>query len=164
MKRWLRPIRGAIGMGLTWAVGWGLVGFLFEMILNILPGNDLGHIVDMWPQFLAMNGFLGGVVFSMVLGVAAGRRRFDQLSIRGFGACGALGGLLLGGFATTTGLASGLDPLWIRAAMIIGPPTVLSAASAAGSLALARMAERRSVDAAADLPELTPPGDHPVDV
>jgi hypothetical protein len=28
LKKWLRRIRGAVGMGLTWAVGWGLGGLL----------------------------------------------------------------------------------------------------------------------------------------
>jgi hypothetical protein len=28
MKKWLERLCGAIGMGLTWAVGWTLVGML----------------------------------------------------------------------------------------------------------------------------------------
>jgi len=139
MKGWLRRIRGAVGMGLTWAVGWAVVGG------GVMEGlvDPHGKILDMWPQTLAIPGFLSGAVFSMLLWVAGGRRRFDELSLSRFGAWGAVAGLLLGVFAVGTGAASGVLPLWLRAAAIIGPVTLLSAASAVGSLALARMAERR---------------------
>ncbi len=158
MNDWLRRIRGAVGMGLTWAVGWGLVGGLIELILNLVPGPDLGHIVDMWPQTLGMIGFVGGVTFSVVLRIAAGRRRFDELSLPGFTALGAVGGLLLGTAAIAMGVG-GAEPLWLRGAVLLVPPTLLSAASAAGTLALARMAERPSLEAGADGSnvELPPP-------
>ena len=158
MKNWLRLLRGAAGMGLTWAVGWGLVGGLIELILNLVPGPDLGHIVDMWPQTLAMIGFLGGVTFSVVLRIAAGRRRFDELSIPAFSALGAVGGALLGTVAIAMGVGSA-EPLWLRAAVLLVPPTLLSAASAAGMLAVARMAARPSLDTGADVSEgeLPPP-------
>jgi hypothetical protein len=83
--------------------------------------------------------------------MAAGHRRFDELSLSRFGALGAVAGLQLGGFAVGTGVASGVLPLWLRAAVIIGPLTLLSAVSATGSLALARMAERRELLDMADL-------------
>ena len=63
MKKWLRRIRGAVGMGLTWAVGWFLVGFAIEMIHNAWP-NPLGSLVDIWPAALALPAFIGGVIFS----------------------------------------------------------------------------------------------------
>jgi len=125
-------------MGLIWAIGWAVVG---GGVMEGIVDPD-GKILDMWPQTLAIPGFLGGVVFSIVLGIAAGRRRFDELSLPRFGAWGALAGLLLGVFAVGPGLASGVLPLWLRVAVIIGPLTLLSAASASGSLALARRGER----------------------
>jgi hypothetical protein len=48
-----------------------------------------GAILDMWPQTLAIVGFVGGVVFSAVLGIAERRRRFGELSIPRFSAWGA---------------------------------------------------------------------------
>lgn len=139
MKTWLRRIRGALGMGLIWAIGWAVVGG------GVMEGivDPEGKILDMWPQTLAIPGFLGGVAFSIVLWIAAGRRRFDELSLFGFGIWGAVTGLLLGVLAVGTGLASSALSLWLRVAVIIGPLTLLSALSAAGSLALARMTERR---------------------
>ncbi len=58
MKKWLRRIRGAVGMGLTWAAGWALVGVLIELF-----ADPSGSLVDMWVQTLAILGFLGGAVF-----------------------------------------------------------------------------------------------------
>ncbi len=140
MKKWLRRIRGALGMGLTWAVVWAIVG---GGVMEGIVDPD-GKILDMWPQTLAIPGFFSGVVFSALLRVAEGRRRFDELSLPRFGALGAATGLLLGALAIAAGLASDV-PLWLRAAVIIGPVTVLSAVSASGTLALARMGGKREL-------------------
>jgi hypothetical protein len=141
MKQRLRRIRGAVGMGLTWAVGWAVIGgAVMEGLVD-----PHGKILDMWPQTLAIPGFLGGVVFAVVLWIAARHRRFDELSLSRFSGLGAVAGLLLGVLAVGTGAASGVLPLWLRAAVIIGPMTLLSAASACGSLVLARRAERRQL-------------------
>jgi hypothetical protein len=83
MQKWLRRIRGAVGMGLTWAAGWALVGVLTELFID-----PMGSLVDVWPTALTIPGFLGGAVFSAVLQVAEGRRRFDELSLPRFGAWG----------------------------------------------------------------------------
>ncbi len=142
MKKWLRPIRGAVGMGLTWAAGWALVGFGIEVIHNVWP-NPLGSLVDIWPAALAYPAFFGGLVFSTVLGIAGRRRRFDELSLPRFAAWGAVGGLLLSlvpVFAVASGGAS-----VAAAAVAIGTLTLLSAVSASGSLMLARMAEDREL-------------------
>ncbi len=134
--RWLRRVRGALGMGLTWAIAWAVIGGgLMEAIVD-----PHGRILDMWPQTLAIPGFLGCVVFSMVLWVAEGGRRFEELSIRRFAAWGAVAGVLLGGVALGLGFAGGVTPLWLRGAVAIGPLAVLNAASAAGSLAIAKKA------------------------
>jgi len=141
MTRWLRRIRAAVGMGLIWGVGWAIVGgAIMEGIVD-----PHGKILDMWPQTLAIPGFLCGAVFSVMLGIAASGRRFDELSLPRFAALGAGTGLLLGVLAAITGPES--LPLWLRAAVVITPLTVLSAASAAAALAVARMAERRALPA-----------------
>lgn len=129
MRKWLRRIRGAVVVGLTWAVGWGLVGFLV-METFVDPH---GRIADIWPMVLGMPGFFGGVIFSVVLGMAEGRRRFDELSLPRFGAWGAVTGALLGVLGVA---AMGLN------GVIIVPLTLLGAASATGSLALARKGKK----------------------
>lgn len=137
MTKWLRLVRGALGMGLTWGLGGALAGMLMEFV------DPHGAIVDIWPAVLAYPAFLGGVVFSVVLGVVARRRRFDELSLPQFAGWGALGGLLLGGSVVALALARGnvQDP-WPAAAVIIGVPTLGCALAATGTLVLARMAER----------------------
>ena len=145
MKKWLRRIRGAVGMGLTWAAGWALVGVLIGLFID-----QMGSLVDIWPTALAIPGFLGGAVFSAVLRIAEGRRRFDELSLPRFGFWGAVTGLLLGVLAVSAGVASAIFPgLWLRAAIIIGPTTLLSAVSAVGSALLFRYAAREHPPAGA---------------
>jgi hypothetical protein len=143
MRKWLRRIRGAVGMGVAWAVAWAIVG---GGVMEGIVDPD-GKILDMWPQTLAIPGFFGGVVFSMVLSIAEGRRRFDELSLPRVGALGAVTGLLLGGLALAAGAAPDVPP-WLRAAVIIGPVTVLGAISASALLALARMGDEQELPAA----------------
>lgn len=136
MKKWLRRLRAALGMGLIWGVMWGLIGgFVMEAIVD--PHGKIG---DMWPPFFAMLGFAGGALFSVMLWISEGRRRFDELSLPRFTGLGALGGLLMGGYAASE--LNDTVPFWVRAVVLTAPP-VLCAASAASTLVLARMAERR---------------------
>ena len=103
------------------------------MLIELLM-DPMGSLVDVWVTALAIPGFLGGAVFSAVLRIAEGRRRFDELSLPRFGAWGAVTGLLLGVLAVSAGVASAIFPgLWLQAAVIIGPTTLLSAVSAVGS-------------------------------
>ncbi|UCG89035.1 MAG: hypothetical protein JSW71_11055, partial [Gemmatimonadota bacterium] len=71
MKKWLRRIRGAIGMGLTWAVAWFGAG----LVLLLVVGFGAADVP--FPIGFGVFGFLAGVTFSGVLGVVEGRRRFD---------------------------------------------------------------------------------------
>jgi hypothetical protein len=87
MLRLLRVLRGAIGMGLTWALAWLSAG----MILGLIVG-PVGDDVPL-PIRFGILGFLSGVTFSGVLKLASGRRRFDQMSLARFAGWGAVGGL-----------------------------------------------------------------------
>ncbi len=143
MKKWMQRIRGAIGIGLTWAVGWAPVGALTGLITGVLLGGvPLGVIATNYAVMFGVLGLVGGTIFSTVLALAEGRRRFDQLSLRRFVGLGALGGLLLGGLAVTAGI---LGPgLTILDAAIAGVSTLLGAGSAAGTLAIARAADNQA--------------------
>jgi hypothetical protein len=167
MKKWLRRIRGAVVMGLTWAVAWGLTGLLIgvsSILLPFLPWELFFEFFDAPLPALAVPGFVGGVVFSTVLGIAGRRRSFDELSLPRFAAWGALGGLLVGlipAAMVAVGLASmtGKVGLGVMTAVIIGPLSLLSAVSASGSLMLARMADRELLDAGADVAAVRPAED-----
>jgi hypothetical protein len=133
---------------------WAPVAVLIGMIVD--PD---GSMDEMWLAIGAYPGFLSGVVFSAVLGIAARRRRFNELSLSRFAAWGALAGLLIGVLPFTLGDVNTERPLWLLGVVIIGSITLLGAVSAAGSLALARMAEKRELlDARADVAEVARTG------
>jgi len=150
VKGWLRRIRAGFGMGLTWAAGWGIVGGLIELIANIIPGLAWTSLIDIWPVTLAIPGFVGGVVFSTVLGIAGRNRRFDQLSLPRFAAWGAVGGVLMSLLPITLVAVGVLTPdatvdVWRFTAELLAPLALLGAASASATLALARMSEDRDL-------------------
>ena len=153
MKDWLRRVRGALGMGLTWAIGWAPIGAALGSALWVIfdPPFALTQIVVANATSLGVLGFIGGTMFSTVLRLAEGSRRFDELTLPRFAALGGVGGLLLGGLAVTAGLwgASGVPLLGMAVA---GAATLLGASSAAGSLALARRADDQALlEAGADV-------------
>jgi hypothetical protein len=158
MQKWLTRARGALGMGLTWAVAWALFGLLIgvsSVLLPFLPWERFFDVFDAPLPALGVPGFVGGVIFSIVLGIAGRRRRFDELSLPRFAAWGAVGGLLLSlvpAAMVGIGLAHLGRPdfgLWSITATISVPLIVLSALSASGSLLLAaRRAERVGPDRA----------------
>ncbi len=150
MPKWLRRIRGAVGMGLIWAVAWAPLGLLIGAIVD--PD---GAMDEPWIMVGTLPGFIGGVIFSVVLGIAARSRRFDQLSIPRFGAWGALAGLLVGMLPFVLGSPNPGLPTWLPL-VVVGSITGMSAVSAAGSLVLARMAEKRALPAGADWAEVGP--------
>jgi drug/metabolite transporter (DMT)-like permease len=138
-------------MGLTWGIIWGAIGgFVMEAIVD-----PHGRIGDMWPPFFVMLGFAGGALFSMLLWISEGRRRFDELSLPRLTGLGALGGLLMGGYAAAS--LNEAAPFWVRAVVLLAPP-VLCAASATTTLVIARMAEKR-LDASGAAAELAFTGD-----
>jgi len=152
MTRWLKRLRGALGMGVTWAVTWAATGLLIGVSSVIFPGRlwDAFFVVFDAPlPALAVPGFVGGVLFSLVLGVAGRHRHFEDLSLPRFAALGAIGGLLLS-LVPDTMVALGIATLdtpgvpWQLAAIIGLPLTAMSALSASGSLLLARRAEERA--------------------
>ncbi len=139
---WLQRLRGALGMGLTWAIGWAPIGAVLGAALHmLLPGVPigLGGAILLNATTFGVLGFLGGSVFAGVLRLTEGRRRFHELSLGRFTLWGAVGGLLLGGGAAVAGLWGGSYGL-LGAAMV-GVATVLGGASAAGTLMLARQAD-----------------------
>lgn len=133
MAKWLRRIRGAIGIGLTWAAVWAAVGSV--------PRWVFGFNTDVpFPLVFGVLGFVAGVLFSVLLMLTEGRRGFDQMTLPRFAAWGALGGFLLS--AIFTRAAS----LGFGDALAIAPTfAVACAACASGSLALARRAGMREL-------------------
>jgi hypothetical protein len=133
MGKWLRRIRGAIGMGFTWAAAWFVAG--------LVPRWLFGFNTDVpFPLVFGVLGFIGGVIFSGLLMLTEGRRGFDQMSLPRVAAWGAVGGVLLSAIFTRAASLGFGDVLAIA-------PTfaVASAICASGSLALARRAGMREL-------------------
>ena len=133
MRKWLRRIRGAIGLGFTWAAGCSAAGLVPRWVFGVNTDVPI-------PLVFGVFGLIAGVTFSGLLVLTEGRRRFDQMSLPRFAGRGAMGGLLL-------------SALWAKAASLgwgdllaIAPTFALaSAICASGSLALARRAVRREL-------------------
>jgi hypothetical protein len=140
MRKWLRRIRAAVTMGLIWAVPWAVVAVLIGMVVD--PD---GSMDEMWPAIGAYPGFLGGVLFSIVLSIAERHRRLGELSARRFAAWGAVAGLVIGTLPFMLGSPSSEIDVARLATVVIGSITLMGAVSAAGSLALARRAEKREM-------------------
>jgi len=133
MRKWLQRIRGAIGMGLAWAVAWSSVGFVPRWVFGI--ESDLP-----FPLLFGGLGFIAGVTFSGILVLTEGRRRLDQMSLPRFAWWGAVGGVLLSALFVR-GTPAGLGEV----VTITTTLAIACAVSASGSLALARRAVRREL-------------------
>ena len=146
MKTWGRRIRAAIAMGLTWAAAWFGAGTLLARV----PGFDS----DLpFALLFAPLGFLTGIMFSGILVGIEGRRGFDRMSLSRFAGWGAASGLLLSGIFVVGAALRGASML--GEFLVFGPALAMAGAvCAAGSLALARRAERR---------ELLGPGEDPAE-
>ncbi len=154
MKTWLERIRGAAGMGLTWAGLWSAVGASMSVFTWMtLPGfpMTLEWVAGFAAQF-AVLGFIGGAAFSTVLVVLEGRRRFDELSLPRFALWGALGGLAMWAVRGAIGhtVMSVLNTLGVPGlvwslGLSGGVIVILGAGCSAGSLLVARSADRRAL-------------------
>ena len=103
MSSGARRVRGAVLMGLSWAVAWAPVGMIVGRIAD--PGGSLDGV---WVPIGAPPGFLCGILFSAALAIAEGHRRFDELSLARVTLWGAVVGLMVGAlpFAISTPAAT----------------------------------------------------------
>ena len=136
MSKWLRRIRGAIGMGFIWGAAWSGAGIVVAAAFRF-------HADAPFPLIFGVLGFIAGIIFSAFLALTAGRRRFDQMSLPRFAGWGAMGGMLLSALFAN---AASLD--WGDVLAITPTFALACAVCASGSLAVARRAERR------ELPEI----------
>ena len=146
VNKFFRRVRGAIGMGLTWALAWFAAG----MVLLLIIGPDAADVP--FPLGFGMIGFFAGTVFSGVVAMIEGRRRFDQMSLPRFAGWGAVGGLLFSVLFVVAVALLAEGATFLGNLVFLGPIcAVAGAGSAAGSLALARRAsEPARLDAGVD--------------
>lgn len=144
MRKWLTRLRGAVGMGLTWAVAWLGVGAIVSVVTLVNATGTVGLgfallVLAYNSLRVAAAGFVVGGVFSVVLGIADGRRRFDQMALPRVAGWGAAGGAIVGALQLTVDVFPGFGfPMSELLLVLYG---LLGAGCAAGSLALARRAD-----------------------
>ena len=134
MKAWLRWIAGAMGLSLAWAVAWGAIGAVIRMLD---PG---GAVAAIWlgPEIGMAPGFLGGVLFSLLIAIVASGRGLAASPPAAVVTCGAVAGLAVGVLPFAINQPPSHVPLWQVGAVVIGSMAVLGAVSAGGSQAMAR--------------------------
>ena len=128
MKRFLQRLRGIIGTGLTWAVGWAA---LWGLVLLTFAGLGRLEGFDFWlilrAEFLVGGaGFVAGSAFGVVLSILERHKKLEGLSLWRIALWGGLGGLA---FAAVFGAFHPVEVIAL---------TVLGVGSATGTVALAK--------------------------
>lgn len=143
----LKKIRGAVGTAVTWAVAWGIGGFgLSAVLFAVSPRLGLSTFVDAAPMLTVLAGaagFVGGTVFSAVLGTVHARSRLADLSPFRLALWGGLAGMLVplgivAGAAVVGGVSLTGEVLLATATVFGG----LGVATAAGTVKLAQVGAR----------------------
>ena len=136
--KWSRRVRTAAVMGLAWAVVWAPIAVLIGTLI-IDPDNSMD---EMWVAIGAYPGFLCGVLFAAMLGLPDTLRKFADVSLGRAVALGASSGLIVGVMPFLVGSSTSQLPLWQLAMLVIGSFALMSAASAVGSVLVARRASK----------------------
>lgn len=133
MKKFIRWLRGALGIGLTWGVLWVGLGMVLILIIKVVDPGQIGPgegPAETLP-ILGLVGLLSGIGFAGILSLAERRRTLRELSV----GRAALWGLL-GGVGIPLLLGAGASMGWLT-----GP---MGALFAGASVAIARRGERAS--------------------
>jgi len=140
MNSLLQKLRGVLGTGLTWALGWSVVGTILQgglSLLGISRAPDLSVAPFMW----GLMGLYGGTTFGALLSFTEAKRTLKNLRLGRVAVWGALAGVAL---PVVYDLLRG-DPGAISMMSVLTNAVILSplaAGSAAGMTALAQKADR----------------------
>jgi hypothetical protein len=113
----------------AWALAWAPIAVLVGVTI-VDPDNSMD---EMWPAIGAYPGFLCGLLFSVLLGIAERRNRLAQVAVARAAVWGALSGILVGALPAVIA-----EPRALLSAWIIGSVTAMSTLSAVASVLLAR--------------------------
>src|SRR5688500_15985383 len=93
MSRLVRWLRGALSIGVTWAVLWMVFGTLLFIVFELVQPEDIDAaegLVAVLPLF-GLIGFLSGLGFAALLSLAERRHQVSALSLGRVALWGALG-------------------------------------------------------------------------
>lgn len=128
------------GLALAWALIYALPAVPLEGLPNLgvrLP--SWAYEVDMWPQTLAIPGFIGGLFFAALLALTGRVRMFERSSLAVLVGLGAVAGLMVGGFVRL--LNGPAESGWLLVAIAIA--TLLGAIAGPVSALVFRFVEGR---------------------
>lgn len=127
MREFMRRLRGAAGIAVTWGVLWALLGLALGAVVLVVKPEDVdpGEGPAKIALVLGFVGFLAGLSFAALLLLAERRRTLQELALARVALWGVLG-------ASGIPLLTGADA---SMAFITGP---LGALFATASVALAR--------------------------
>ena len=132
MRGFLKRLRGIIGTGLTWAVGFAgifaVVGFIFG-----------AYSV---PRLALVGGFVGlvaGGAFAVILSIVERRHQLKDLSLWRMALWGGLGGILV-----AAAFSGSWGNFWSFAATM----AVIGAGVSAGTIAIAKRADTKLIEGA----------------
>ncbi len=145
--KWLRRIRGLLGVGVTWGALWGGIGAAIGFVVGLVNPAMWNYMnpVEFWGLGLAAYGFLSGVGFGGLLSLREGRRTLGDLSLKRVALWGVLGSAAvplvfgaLGFFEAGTTVRDIVTAMMLTAG--------LGGTFAPGSIAIARRAELAAGD------------------
>jgi hypothetical protein len=143
MSLWTR-IRGGLGIAVMWGIAWQFIVVCFASYRIIVLDRDdhvtgvafwLRVAIHSWPRGFGL-GFVVGMGFALLVAAGERERTVSSLSTVRVIAWGALASGLLSGMAVLT-LDMFLPPL-LQIGSFMAAFAVIGAASAAGTIALAR--------------------------
>ena len=140
MKGFLRRLRGIIGTGITWALGWAVLWggtVLIAAGFGAFEGLTAGMFL-LGALFVAGCGFIAGSAFGMILSVFERRKRLEELSLKRI----ALMGGLVGGLGGSALVAIFGITLWIPIVIL----TVAGVGFASGTVALAKRSDTKLIE------------------
>ena len=143
-RKVLRRIRGVVGTGLTWAIGWPIVNLGFGLLIG-LPPHFLGPIAIS----SLFSGFLAGATFAVILSVLERRHTLEDLSLKRTALWGGIGGTLL-----RAAVLPFVQPFGLPVSSLLLPFVVdglTGAGFASGSVALARRGDGRLIEGEEEL-------------
>jgi len=72
-----------LGMGITWAVGWGILMFIIGSIIGLVDPDQIDEGEEPWRLALMVGtvGLISGSVFALIFSSAERRKRIRDLSV-----------------------------------------------------------------------------------
>ncbi len=139
MRRWLRKVRGALGIAFAWAASWAVAEVAIVSGLVLVFGGPLSAgMIAALALSGAIVGFLGGLGFSAVFGALNRRRTLDEIRVGSTALLGAAAGGIVPALLSLSTIPAGLPSgvAYVMVNLAIG--AIMGTATAVGLVRIAR--------------------------